>query len=224
MKWYAVQRDREDDWGTGSFDLQEAIEIAKRLDGEIVSADSMQVYKGMDIGTGKLSEDEIEKRVIHALELVGLNVDKMRQKSPFELSGGQKRRAALAGVLAMSPKYLVLDEPMAGLDPKGRSEVLDILEHLRAEENCTIVMISHSMEDIARHATDLLVLDHGTVRYLDKPEAVFAHAEELFEMGLSVPQMTYLSMLLRSKGLDAPAVSKDERPLLDWIKGRMEHA
>ena len=184
------------------------------------------VYEDIAFGPKnmKLPETEIDKRVLHAIELVGLDPGKAKTKSPFEMSGGQKRRAALAGVLAMSPKYLVLDEPMAGLDPSGRESILAILEHLRTEEGCTIIMISHSMEDIARHATDLLVLDHGKVAYLDKPDAVFAHTEELFEMGLSVPQMTYLSWRLRKQGFDTPVVSSDERPLLDWIKGRINHA
>lgn len=184
------------------------------------------VYEDIAFGPRnmKLSDREIDEKVLHAIELVGLDPVKAKAKSPFELSGGQKRRAALAGVLAMSPKYLVLDEPMAGLDPAGREAVLGILERLRAEEGCTIVMISHSMEDIARHATDLLVLDHGKVAFLDKPDAVFAHTEELFGMGLSVPQMTYLSWRLRKQGFDAPIVSSDERPLLDWIDGRISHA
>ncbi len=184
------------------------------------------VYEDIAFGPKnmKLSDEEIHSRVLHAMELVGLEPDRFREKSPFELSGGEKRRAALAGVLAMRPKYLVLDEPMAGLDPQGRKEILAILERLRSEDGCTILMISHSMEDIARHATQLLVLDHGTIAYLDTPQAVFAHAEELFQLGLSVPQMTVLAMLLRQKGYDVPSVSSDETPLLDWIKRRLSHA
>lgn len=172
----------------------------------------------------KLNEDEVKERVTRALTLVGLDPAAFSEKSPFELSGGEKRRAALAGVLAMQPKYLVLDEPMAGLDPIGRKAILSILEQLRAEYGCTIIMISHSMEDIARHATKLMVLDHGTIAYLDTPENVFLHADKLFEFGLSVPQMTYLSLLLREKGYDAPIVSCDEQPLIDWLKGRICHA
>jgi len=184
------------------------------------------VYEDIAFGPKnmKLSDEEIHSRVLHAMELVGLEPDRFREKSPFELSGGEKRRAALAGVLAMRPKYLVLDEPMAGLDPQGRKEILAILERLRSEDGCTILMISHSMEDIARHATQLLVLDHGSIAYLDTPQAVFTHAEELFQLGLSVPQMTVLAMLLRQKGYDVPSVSSDETPLLDWIKRRLSHA
>ena len=171
-----------------------------------------------------LGEDEIKQRVVRAMEMVGLDYDRFSQKSPFELSGGEKRRAALAGVLAMEPKYLVLDEPMAGLDPSGRKSILTILERLRTQSNCTIVMISHSMEDVARHATQLLVLDHGVIKYFDTPQNVFLHTQELFDLGLSVPQMTYLSMLLRQKGFDAPIVSDDEQPLIDWLVRSVHHA
>ncbi len=184
------------------------------------------VYEDVAFGPKnmKLDNDEVKKRVIRAMEMVGLDYDRFSQKSPFELSGGEKRRAALAGVLAMEPKYLVLDEPMAGLDPSGRKSILAILERLRAESNCTIVMISHSMEDIARHATQLLVLDHGAIKYLDTPQNVFLHTQELFDLGLSVPQMTYLSMLLRQQGFDAPIVSNDEQPLIDWLVRSVRHA
>ena len=172
----------------------------------------------------KLPEEEIKARVLYALERVGLDPDAFSGKSPFELSGGEKRRAALAGVLAMRPKYLVLDEPMAGLDPIGRQAILAILEDLRREEGCTILMISHSMEDLARHATRMLVLDGGRIAFDDTPKAVFMHAEELFRLGLSVPQMTCLGMLLKQNGFDAPTVFNDEQHLLDWIEGRMRHA
>ena len=172
----------------------------------------------------QLDEAEIKRRVTRSLERVGLDPIKFGQKSPFELSGGEKRRAALAGVLAMQPKYLVLDEPMAGLDPIGRRSILAILEELRREEGCSILMISHSMEDLAQHATKMLVLDRGKVRFDDTPEAVFSHADELESLGLTVPQRTKLSMLLRQKGFDAPIVSTDDQPLLDWIEGRVHHA
>lgn len=172
----------------------------------------------------KLDEAEIKRRVQRSLERVGLDPARFGQKSPFELSGGEKRRAALAGVLAMQPKYLVLDEPMAGLDPIGRQAILGILEELRREEGCSILMISHSMEDLALHATRMLVLDRGQIAFNDTPEAVFSHAEELEQLGLTVPQRTRLSMLLRKQGFDAPVVSTDEQPLLDWVAGRIRHA
>lgn len=184
------------------------------------------VYEDIAFGPKNmnLDESEIASRVEDSMRLVGLDFKAFKDKSPFELSGGEKRRAALAGVLAMRPKYLVLDEPMAGLDPRGRKEILAILEQLRAEYGCTIIMISHSMEDIARHATHLLVLDHGKQAFLDRPENVFEHAEELFDLGLSVPQMTYLSMLLHKNEYDAPIVSFDEKPLIEWIVRRFSNA
>ncbi len=184
------------------------------------------VYEDIAFGPKnmKLDESEIENRVKESMDLVGLDYMLFKDKSPFELSGGEKRRTALAGVLAMRPKYLVLDEPMAGLDPLGRKEILRILEQLRSDFGCTIIMISHSMEDIARHATHLLVLDRGRKAFLDSPERVFEHAQELFDLGLSVPQMTYLSMLLRKNGFDAPAVSSNDQPLFDWIQRRLSDA
>ena len=137
--------------------------------------------------------------------MVGLSMDAFAEKSPFELSGGEKRRAALAGILAMRPKYLVLDEPMAGLDPQGRQNILGMLEQLRQDTGCSIIMVSHSMEDVARHADRILVMDHGEVKYLDTPKAVFSHSDELSQMGLSLPAPCRVAALLRQKGVDAPA-------------------
>lgn len=153
----------------------------------------------------KLSEDEIALRVSEAMTMVGLSMEEFAEKSPFELSGGEKRRAALAGILAMQPKYLVLDEPMAGLDPQGRHSILAMLEKLRQDTGCSIIMVSHSMEDVARHADRILVMNHGEVMYLDTPRAVFSHSGELSEMGLSLPAPCRVAALLRSKGFDAPA-------------------
>ena len=152
----------------------------------------------------KLGEDEIALRVSEAMTMVGLSMDKFAEKSPFELSGGEKRRAALAGILAMRPKYLVLDEPMAGLDPQGRLSILGMLEKLRQETGCSIIMVSHSMEDVARHADRILVMNRGEVMYLDTPKAVFSHSEELAEMGLSLPAPCRVAALLRAKGKDVP--------------------
>ena len=153
----------------------------------------------------KLSEDEIALRVSEAMAMVGLSMEEFAEKSPFELSGGEKRRAALAGILAMQPKYLVLDEPMAGLDPQGRQNILAMLEKLRQDTGCSIIMVSHSMEDVARHADRILVMDHGEVKYLDTPKAVFSHSDELSQMGLSLPAPCRVAALLRQKGVDAPA-------------------
>ncbi len=161
-----------------------------------------------DVGFGpknmKLSEDEIALRVSEAMAMVGLSLEEFGEKSPFELSGGEKRRAALAGILAMRPKYLVLDEPMAGLDPQGRQSILGMLEKLRQETGCSIIMVSHSMEDVARHADRILVMNRGEVMYLDTPRAVFSHSEELAEMGLSLPAPCRVAALLRAKGKDVP--------------------
>ena len=161
-----------------------------------------------DVGFGpknmKLSEDEIALRVSEAMAMVGLSLEEFGEKSPFELSGGEKRRAALAGILAMRPKYLVLDEPMAGLDPQGRQSILGMLEKLRQETGCSIIMVSHSMEDVARHADRILVMNRGEIMYLDTPKAVFSHSEELAEMGLSLPAPCRVAALLRAKGKDVP--------------------
>ncbi len=162
-----------------------------------------------DVGFGpknmKLDQDEIALRVSEAMTMVGLSMEDFAEKSPFELSGGEKRRAALAGILAMRPKYLVLDEPMAGLDPQGRQSILGMLEQLRRDTGCSIIMVSHSMEDVARHADRILVMSHGEVKYLDTPRAVFSHSNELSEMGLSLPAPCRVAALLRKQGVDAPA-------------------
>ena len=153
----------------------------------------------------KLSDDEVALRVSEAMSMVGLSMEDFAEKSPFELSGGEKRRAALAGILAMRPKYLVLDEPMAGLDPQGRQSILNMLEKLRTDTGCSIIMVSHSMEDVARHADRILVMNHGEVMYLDTPKAVFSHSEELSRMGLSLPASCRVADLLRSKGVTVPS-------------------
>lgn len=161
-----------------------------------------------DVGFGPknmgLDEQEIDRRVRSAMELVGLDWEEFAEKSPFELSGGEKRRAALAGIIAMEPRYIVLDEPMAGLDPGGRREILQMLERLRQDTGCAVIMVSHSMDDVAAHAQRVLVLDKGKMVYLDTPERIFAHGRELRQMGLSLPEASRLSMCLREKGLQVP--------------------
>ena len=149
-----------------------------------------------------MPEAEIETHVSEALRLVGLNPDEFAEKSPFELSGGEKRRAALAGILAMRPKFLVLDEPMAGLDPRGRHEILALIESLRRDFGTGIVMVSHSMDDVAMFADRIAVLDQGSLFMVDTPEAVFSHSAELLEMGLNLPQATQLVRALRARGVD----------------------
>lgn len=151
------------------------------------------------------SREECEKRAREALELVGFPEESYLQ-SPFELSGGQKRRAAIAGVLAMRPKILVLDEPTAGLDPRGRDEILDQIEELHKKTGITVVLVSHSMEDIARYVERIVVMNRGE-KFLDgTPREVFSHYQELEKVGLAAPQVTYIMHELRQNGLD---VGKD---------------
>ena len=170
----------------------------------------------------KLSEEEISIRVSEAMSMVGLSMDQFAEKSPFELSGGEKRRAALAGILAMRPKYLVLDEPMAGLDPQGRQSILAMLEKLRSDTGCSIIMVSHSMEDVARHADRILVMNQGEVNYLDTPKAVFSHSDELSEMGLSLPAPCRVAALLRKMGVDAPLDVCTREDLEEYLLRRLK--
>ncbi|WP_026508414.1 energy-coupling factor transporter ATPase [Butyrivibrio sp. MC2013] len=152
-----------------------------------------------------LSADEVKERAYRAIKDVHLD-DKYLKQSPFELSGGQKRRVAIAGVLAMGPEILVLDEPCAGLDPKGRNEILDLLSSLHENEGITVVLVSHSMEDVADHADRIVVMDKGHIVYDEAPKRVFGHVHELEEMGLSVPEVTYIMNDLADEGF---AVSRD---------------
>ncbi len=152
-----------------------------------------------------LSAEEAEGRARAAMRMVGLD-EHYEGKSPFELSGGQKRRVAIAGILAMNPEVLVLDEPTAGLDPKGRDDILGVLKQLHRESGITVVLVSHSMEDVADYASRIIVLDKGKVLYDDIPAKVFSHVEELESIGLAAPQVTYVMRALRGKGWD---VSQD---------------
>ena len=148
-----------------------------------------------------LSREEAEARAKKALEQVGLDPSYYKQ-SPFELSGGQKRRVAIAGVLAMEPEVLILDEPTAGLDPRGRDEILDQIDRLHRERHMTIILVSHSMEDVARYADRLIVMNHGQKVFDGAPKEVFRHYRELETMGLAAPQITYLVHDLKAKGID----------------------
>ncbi len=158
-----------------------------------------------------LTEDEIKMRAEDALKQVGISKD-MWKLSPFDLSGGQKRRVAIAGVLAMHPKILVLDEPTAGLDPGGRDDILDQISFLHEKNKMTVVLISHSMEDVAKYADRIVVMNKGRIIYNDVPMQVFEHVEELEEMGLSAPQVTYIMKKLRDKGypIDKSVITIDE--------------
>ncbi len=148
-----------------------------------------------------LSDREVEERVRTAMEMVGLGYEALKDHSPFELSGGQKRRVAIAGVLAMNPTYLVLDEPTAGLDPKGRDEILDEIKKLYDNMEMTIVLVSHSMEDVARLVNRLIVMDDGRVLMDGTPVEVFRREEELREIGLDIPQITATMRALAKKGM-----------------------
>jgi len=147
-----------------------------------------------------LSDIEIQHRVAEAMDILKLS-KKLRKKSPFELSGGQKRKIAIAGVLAMKPKYLILDEPTAGLDPKGREEFLELIADLH-RQGLTVVMVSHSMDDIARYAQRMIVMEHGEIRLEGTPQTVFAQYELLERIGLGVPTLTKLLIELRKQGWD----------------------
>ncbi len=147
-----------------------------------------------------LSAEECEARAREALELVGFP-EKYYRQSPFELSGGQKRRAAIAGVLAMRPRVLVLDEPTAGLDPKGRDDILEQVAHLHAQTGMTVVLVSHSMEDIARYVERIIVMNRGEKMLDDTPRNVFSHYRELEQVGLAAPQVTYMMHDLKEIGL-----------------------
>ena len=148
-----------------------------------------------------LSAEEIEKRVKVSLEAVGLD-ESYYEKSPFELSGGQKRRVAIAGILAMNPEILILDEPTAGLDPRGRNELFEQLQKMHKELGLTIILISHSMEDVARNVDRLYVLYEGKVKYQGEPRKVFVNDKELKEIGLGVPQIKLIMNDLRNKGMN----------------------
>ncbi|NTW70730.1 MAG: energy-coupling factor transporter ATPase [Eubacteriaceae bacterium] len=157
------------------------------------------VAKDVAYGPGNLGlpENEIVQRVKDAVNMVGLDYEKIKDKSPFELSGGQMRRVAIAGVLAMSPDILILDEPTAGLDPKGRDDILKVIKELHKENNITVILVSHSMEDIAKHVNKIMVMYNGKIEFYDTPEKVFAQADRLEEIGLGVPQVTYLMKELK---------------------------
>ena len=142
---------------------------------------------------------EAKDRAVKALNQVGLK-EEFFTKSPFELSGGQKRRAAIAGILAMDPRVLILDEPTAGLDPKGRDEILDLVASLHEERSITVVLVSHSMEDVANYVQRIIVMNHGSVMYDDTPAGVFSHVRELETVGLAVPQVTYIMERLKAHG------------------------
>lgn len=170
-----------------------------------------------------LSQAEIEERAREALAQVGLD-EHFYTQSPFELSGGQKRRVAIAGVLAMQPEVLILDEPTAGLDPRGRDEILDKIAQLHRERGMTVILVSHSMEDMAKYAGRLLVMNHGEKVFDGTPKEVFRHYKELEKIGLAAPQITYVVQELREKGIalleDLTTVDEVRDAIVDFWKKR----
>ncbi|MCD8224157.1 MAG: energy-coupling factor transporter ATPase [Clostridiales bacterium] len=168
-----------------------------------------------------LEQDEIEQRATGALRAVGLP-EKYWKQSPFELSGGQKRRVAIAGVLAMLPEVLILDEPTAGLDPRGRDEILEEISGLHRDRHMTIILVSHSMEDVARYADRLIVMNHGEKLFDAPPREVFRHYKELEAVGLAAPQITYIVQRLRAEGVpiadDITMVAEAKTAILQLLR------
>ena len=170
----------------------------------------------------KLSQDEINNRVKKAMDMVGLDYEIYKDKSPFDLSGGQKKRVAIAGVIAMEPKVLILDEPTAGLDPKGRDDILAQIRQLHDKYGMTIVLVSHSMEDVAKLAEKVIVMNKGKVVLTGTPKEVFKKVDILEEIGLGVPQVTYLMRALIDKGFnvsdEAYTIEQAKEEILKYFK------
>ena len=181
------------------------------------------VVKDVEFGPKnmKLPQLEVQMRTFEAIKMVGIS-EELYDASPFELSGGQKRRVAIAGVLAMKPEVLVLDEPTAGLDPMGRDEILYQIAAIQKERKITVILVSHSMEDVAKYVDRLIVMDHGSVQFDGTPKEVFAHYKELEAMGLAAPQVTYVMQALRAQGAnvgDATTVEEARDEILKaWKK------
>ena len=186
----------------------------------------IDVFKDVCFGPKNLGLDrkEVELRAYAALKQVGIE-DEYFYQSPFDLSGGQKRRVAIAGVLAMKPEVLILDEPTAGLDPKGRDEILDQIAKLREETGMTVILVSHSMEDVAKYVDRIIVMNKSRVMFDDEPKKVFRHYKELEEVGLAAPQITYIMQTLKAKGLavdtDITGVEEARDDIVKAIRGEL---
>ena len=171
-----------------------------------------------------LEEEEIKNRVKLSMEAVGLDYESFKDKSPFELSGGQKRRVAIAGVIAMNPEVLILDEPTAGLDPGGRDEIFELITKLHKNNNMTIILSSHSMDDMAKLAKNIIVMNHGKIEFMGSPREVFnSNVDRLKEIGLDVPQVLELAIKLREKGFnireDILTIEEAKEEILKAVKG-----
>lgn len=172
-----------------------------------------------------LDEAEVKKRVKDSMEAVGLKYEEYKEKSPFELSGGQKRRVAIAGVIAMNPEVLILDEPTAGLDPGGRDEIFELIKTLHREHNITIILSSHSMDDMAKLAKTIIVMNHGKIEFMGTPREVFnSNAIRLKEIGLDIPQTIELAIKLRERGFDIRqdilTIDEAKEEILRVMRGR----
>lgn len=182
------------------------------------------VFKDIAFGPKNLglSDEDVERRVINAMALVGLEYDTLKDRSPFELSGGQKRRVAIAGVLAMEPKVLVLDEPTAGLDPKGRDEILGEIFELYKKGNITIILVSHSMEDVAKLVNRIVVMHSGKIAMDGPPREVFKRSNELEDLGLGIPQVTKFMKVYKEKGNpisdDILTIEEAKEELLKYLR------
>lgn len=167
-----------------------------------------------------LTQKEIQLRAYDALKLVGIE-DEYFYQSPFDLSGGQKRRVAIAGVLAMKPEVLILDEPTAGLDPKGKDEILDQILKLKKETGITVILVSHSMDDVARYVDRIIVMNKGSIMLDDEPREIFKHYEELEKVGLAAPQVTYIMKKLRDSGydvkVDVTTIEEAKREIMNYF-------
>ncbi|SHH45045.1 energy-coupling factor transporter ATPase [Tepidibacter thalassicus] len=184
------------------------------------------VYKDIAFGPSNLglSEYEIENRVKESMYIVGLDYEKFKDRSPFELSGGQKRRVAIAGIIAMKPDVLILDEPTAGLDPRGRDEILSQIKYLHEKYKMTIIISSHSMEDMAKLVEKIIVMHKGKVELIGSPREVFKNGKRLKEIGLDIPQVLELVNKLREKGFnikeDIITIQEAKEEILNYIRGK----
>ncbi|MCC0629812.1 MULTISPECIES: energy-coupling factor transporter ATPase [unclassified Clostridioides] len=206
-------------------------EIRKRV-GVVFQYPEYQLFEetiDKDIAFGPanlgLEESEIHSRVKVSMEAVGLDYEEFKDKSPFELSGGQKRRVAIAGVIAMNPEVLILDEPTAGLDPGGRDEIFSLIKNLHENNNMTIILSSHSMDDMAKLAKNLIVMNHGRIEFMGSPREVFkSNASKLKEIGLDIPQVLELALKLRQKGFDISedilTLEEAKQEILKVVRGR----
>ena len=174
-------------------------------------------------GNLDLSEEEVSRRVKASMDSVGLDYETYKDKSPFELSGGLKRRVAIAGVLAMEPKVLILDEPTAGLDPRGRDEILSEIKSIHEKRKITVILVSHSMEDVAKIAERIIVMDKGKVFLDSNPREIFRNENKLLSVGLGIPQITSLMRALKKKGLDinedSITVDEAKESLIKYLRG-----